>query len=71
MDCLARMLPFVKRLSPSIIVADIGTNDVSPRIIIPEKCIGGAMYRCIEHPSEVDFEKRDSAFDYKLRFSNL
>ena len=36
-DRLARMLPFVNTLSPSFIVIDIGTNDVSSRIASPER----------------------------------
>ena len=37
MDRLARMLPYVNKLSPSVIVIDIGTNDVCTRIVIPER----------------------------------
>ena len=36
-DPLARMLPYVNELSPSVIVIDIGTNDVCSRIVIPER----------------------------------
>ena len=34
-DPLARMLPHVNELSPSVIVIDIGTNDVCSPIVIP------------------------------------
>ena len=37
LDSLARMLPYVNELSPSVIVIDIGTNDVCSRIVIPER----------------------------------
>ena len=36
-DPLAQMLPYVNELSPSVIVIDIGTNDVCSRIVIPER----------------------------------
>ena len=36
-DPLARMLPYVNELSPSVIGTDIGTNDVCSWIVIPER----------------------------------
>ena len=36
-DRLARMLPYLNQLSPSVIVIDIATNDVCSRIVIPER----------------------------------
>ena len=36
-DPLARMLPYVNELSPSVIVIDIGTNDVCSRSVIQER----------------------------------
>ena len=52
-DHMAVMLPIVKTLSPSVVLLIVGTYDLSPLVIIPERCIGGAMYRWIEYPSDI------------------